>query len=235
MSEIEPAGQIAAPDARPPLRQTGRLVAWFCLVGALAAISYAGRIWGTETPDDVLYLWSTFVGALVQYGIMFLLVIAIAHGLDRRLLALRPPDNRWRAVRLAIVALVVIVAASAVLSQFLDAGDEQGLVPKGWDSSRALPFLANAAVVTLVAPFVEELLFRGLGYGLLTQFVLPVPAVLITGFSFGLAHGLVLGLPVLTIFGISLGWLRWRTGSVYPGMIIHCLFNASALVAAVAL
>ena len=166
---------------------------------------------------------------------MFLLVIAIAHGLDRRLLALRAPDDRWRAVRLAIVALVVIVAASAILSQFLDAGDEQGLVPKGWDSSRALPFLANAAVVTLVAPFVEELLFRGLGYGLLTQFVLPVPAVLITGFSFGLAHGLVLGLPVLTIFGISLGWLRWQTGSVYPGMIIHCLFNASALVAAVAL
>ena len=95
------------------------------------------------------------------------------------------------------MALLVIVAASAVLSQFLDAGDEQGLVPKSWDSSRALPFLANAAVVTLVAPFVEELLFRGLGFGLLAQFVLPVPAILITGVSFGLAHGLVLGLPVL--------------------------------------
>jgi membrane protease YdiL (CAAX protease family) len=138
-------------------------------------------------------------------------------------------------VRRATVALIVIVAASAVLSQFLDAGDEQGLVPKAWDSSRALPFLANAAVITLAAPFVEELLFRGLGYGLLTQFVLPLSAVLITGVSFGLAHGLVLGLPVLAIFGITLGWLRWQTGSVYPGMIVHCLFNTAALVAAVAL
>jgi membrane protease YdiL (CAAX protease family) len=238
MNEIEPAAPFASipdPAVTPPLRQTGRLVAWACLVGALASISYAGRIAGTATPDDVLYLWSTFVGALVQYGIMFVLVLAIAHGLDRRLLALRIPEDRWRAVRRAILALVIIVASSAILSQFLDAGDEQGLVPKGWDSSRAIPFLANAAVVTLVAPFVEELLFRGLGYGLLTQFVLPVPAVVITGFSFGLAHGLVLGLPVLTIFGITLGWLRWQTGSVYPGMIIHCLFNASALLAAVAL
>ena len=88
----------------------------------------------------------------------------------------------------------------------------------------------------LVAPFVEELLFRGLGYGLLTPVRRRrVPAILITGFAFGLAHGLVLGLPVLTIFGISLGWLRWQTGSVYPGMIVHCLFNAAALVAAVAL
>ena len=235
MSEMEPTGQIAPTAAEPRLRQTGRLVAWCSLVGTLAAISYAGRIAGSATPDDVLYLWSTFAAALIQYGIMLTLVLAIAHGLDRRLLALRVPEDRWRAVRRAVLALVVIVAASAILSQFLDAGDEQGLVPKGWDSSRALPFLANAAVVTLVAPFVEELLFRGLGYGLLIQFVLPVPAILITGFSFGLAHGLVLGLPVLSIFGITLGWLRSQTGSVYPGMIIHCLFNAAALLAAVAL
>ena len=84
-----------------------------------------------------------------------------------------------------------------------------------------------------VAPFVEELLFRGLGYGLLTPFVGPWPAILVTGVAFGLAHGLVLGLPVLSIFGITLGWLRWQTGSVYPGMVVHALFNAVALAAAV--
>ena len=96
---------------------------------------------------------------------------------------------------LALVALVVIVASAAALSPFLDAGDEQGLVPDGWDSSRAAPFLANAAVVVIAAPFVEELLYRGLGYGLLTPFLGPWPAILITGVAFGLAHGLVLGLP----------------------------------------
>ena len=108
-------------------------------------------------------------------------------------------------MRRALVALVVIIAATAMLSPFLDAGDEQGLVPKAWDSSRAAPFLANARGRRLVAPFVEELLFRGLGYGLLTPFVRPLPAILVTGVAFGLAHGLVLGLPVLSIFGITLG------------------------------
>jgi hypothetical protein len=203
------------------------------LVGLLAAASYGARLAGGETPDDVLYLWSTFVGAVIQYGIMLVLVLAIAHGFDRALLATEVPRQRWRAVRRALVALVVIIAATAALSPFLDAGDEQGLVPKAWDSSRALPFLANAAVVCLVAPFVEELLFRGLGYGLLTPFVRPWPAILVTGVAFGLAHGLVLGLPVLSIFGITLGWLRWQTGSVYPGMVVHALFNAAALAAAV--
>ena len=216
-------------------RQPGRLVAWSALVGVLIAVSYAGRLAGTDVPDDVLYLWSTFVGALVQYGIMLVLVLAIARGLDRPLLALEMPARRGRAVGRALVALVVIVASAAALSPFLDAGNEQGLVPDGWDSGRAAPFLANAAVVTLVAPFVEELLFRGLGYGLLTQFVGPLAAILVTGVAFGLAHGLVLGLPVLSIFGITLGWLRWQTGSVVPGMIIHAIFNGAALAAAVAM
>jgi membrane protease YdiL (CAAX protease family) len=234
MSESQPElPGLVVPE--PRLRQTGRLVAWCALVGSLAAISYAGRLSDAEVRDDVLYLWSTFVAGVIQYLIMFVLVLAIAHGLDRRLLALRLPAERWRAVGKAVIALVVIVVVSGILSQFLDAGDEQGLVPKAWDSGRAVPFIANALVVTLAAPFVEELLFRGLGYGLLIQFVGPLPAILITGVSFGLAHGLVLGLPVLSVFGITLGWLRWQTGSVYPGMIVHCLFNTAARLAAVAL
>jgi len=219
--------------AGPSGRQTGRLVAWGALAGILAAASYAARLLGPHTPGDVLYLWSTFVGALIQYGVMFVLILAIAHGLDRTLLALEIPVALGRALGRGIIALVVIVGATAALSPFLDAGGEQGLVPKSWDSSRAVPFLANAAVVCLVAPFVEELLFRGLGFGLLRQFIGPWPAILITGVAFGLAHGLVAGLPVLAIFGVTLGWLRWQTGSVYPGMIVHGLFNAMALVAAV--
>ena len=207
------SGAPAIPDRRWP----GRLAAWFALAGGLAAVAYLGRLAGGEPSDDVLYLWSTFIGAIVQYGVMLILILAIAHGLDRQLLALQVPERRLRAVGLAGGALVVIIVSAAVLSQFLDAGGEQGLVPKAWDSSRAAPFIANAAVVTI---------------GLLAPFVGPWPAVLATGVAFGLAHGLVLGLPVLAIFGITLGWLRWQTGSVYPGMIVHGLFNGAALVAA---
>ena len=129
----------------------------------------------------------------------------------------------------------MILAAAGLLGQVLDAGDEQGLVPDAWDGSRAVPFLANTLVVVLVAPFVEELLYRGLGMSLLFPFVGPLFSIAITGLAFGLAHGLVLGLPVLTIFGITLGWLRWKTDSVYPGMVVHGIFNGAALLAAVTL
>jgi membrane protease YdiL (CAAX protease family) len=222
---------VADTPANLPARPTGRLVAWVVLVLALAGLSYAGRyLLDGEEIKDPLYRWSTAVGALIQYGFMLILIVAIAHGLDRRLLGLRMPDRRRRAAGLAVAAFATIIVVSAILSQFLDAGDEQGLVPKSWDSTKAAPFIANAIVVAIVAPFVEELLYRGLGYGLLTQFISVIPAIVLTGLAFGLGHGLVLGLPVLAFFGITLAWLRWQTGSVYPGMVVHGTFNALALV-----
>jgi len=227
------SAEVVDTTADPPVRQTGRLIAWFAVVGSLAALSYASRLSGGETPDDVLYLWSTAIGALIQYAFMFGLILAIARGLDRRLLALERPERLGRAAALAAGAFTAIIIVSAILSRFLDAGDEQGLVPKSWDSSRAAPFIANALVVAIVAPFVEELLYRGLGYGLLTQFIPVLPTILITGLAFGLGHGLVLGLPVLAFFGITLAWLRSETDSVYPGMIVHGTFNGLALLVVV--
>jgi hypothetical protein len=58
-------------------------------------------------------------------------------------------------------------------------------------------------------------------------------AILATGVLFGLAHGLLIALPVLVVFGIAVAWVRFRTGSVYPGMILHGTFNGVALIASV--
>ena len=58
-------------------------------------------------------------------------------------------------------------------------------------------------------------------------------AIVATGLLFGLTHGLLIGLPVLAFFGIVVGWLRAKTDSVYPGMLLHATFNAVALLVAV--
>jgi hypothetical protein len=48
-----------------------------------------------------------------------------------------------------------------------------------------------------------------------------------------LAHGLLEGLPILIVFGSGLAFLRAQTDSVYPGMVVHGIFNAVALIVAV--
>lgn len=212
----------------------GRLIAWCGLVGALATLGYAARIADSGGPaNDVLYRWSTVIGGLVQYAVMLAIALVIGRPLERAFVGLQRPTSWGRAAALIVACLGAIVVAGAILGRFLKAGEEQGLVPDGWDASRAAPFLANFVVVALVAPVVEEYIFRGLGFGLVSAVSGPVVAIVVTGLAFGLAHGLVVALPVLALFGAILAWLRWQSDSLYPPMLLHAIFNAGALIAAV--
>lgn len=214
----------------------GKLVAWCALVVALAALSYTANFAESGDPDrDLLYKWSTAIGGAVQYGIILGVVVLIARGLGRGALGLVRPASWGRALGLGAAALVAVWVAAGILNPFLEAGEEQGLVPDGWDSSRAAPFAANFLVVAVAAPVVEELTYRGLGLAVVQSVLAPVWAVVVTGLVFGLAHGLVVALPILSIFGVILGWLRWKTNSLYPPIVLHAVFNAAALIAAVTL
>lgn len=223
---------VAGPEiVRRPTR--GRLVAWLIFVLALTALGYAGRIDGSEPPDDIAFRYGYALAALVQYAVMLGILLLIARGLPvRELFALRRPASWRRAAGFASIALVAIWIVGAALSPFLDATEEQGLVPDEFDSSRIGAFAAFFVVVAFVAPVVEELTYRGLGFALLAPYGVPV-AILVTGVLFGLAHGLLIALPVLTFFGIAVGWLRARTDSIYPPMLLHSTFNAAALVVSV--
>ena len=211
-----------------------RLVGWAILVTLLAALSYAANLADSgDPPDDLLYRWSSADGGLIQYAIILGVVLALSRGIAPATLGLVRPCSWGRAAGLVAAALVAIWVIGAVLNIFLEAGEEQGLVPDGWDPDRAAAFVANFVVVAGVAPVVEELTYRGLGFAAVRDTFGSGAAMVVTALAFGLAHGLVVALPVLTIFGLILAWLRSTTGSVYPTIALHALFNGIALVAAV--
>ena len=214
---------------------TARVVWWLVIVGALSAANYAVRFTGNSSASerDALYLYSSAIAGLIFYGVFFAFVYAVAAVDTEELFALRRPRSIGRAIGLGFAVIVAIYIVSAALSPFLNAGKEQGLTPTHWEPRHAGAYAANFVVIAIVAPIVEELTFRGVGYGLLEQYGRPL-AIVAVGILFGLAHGLVEALPVLATFGILLTWLRSRTDSVYPGMVVHALFNSIALVVAVA-
>jgi membrane protease YdiL (CAAX protease family) len=208
-----------------------RLVVWTGFVGLLVALAYAGRAESGKPDPNVLYQYGTAVAGLVSYLVMLAVVLALAGG-SRELLALDPPRAWGRSLGLGAAVFVGIMIVNAALNPILHAGEEQGLTPSGWDASRAGQYAANFAVVAVVGPIVEELTYRGLGVSLWARYG-RWAAVAVTALLFGLSHGLVDGLPILTAFGAGLAWLRLRTGSVYPGIVVHAAFNALALIVAV--
>jgi membrane protease YdiL (CAAX protease family) len=211
-----------------------RVGAWVALVGALAAIGYGSRA-GGETPDeDVLYRYDTAIGGIVIYLLLLVLVLWIARGLPRReVFVLQRPPSWGRALGLALAAYVIIFVGAGLLLWALDATEEQGLTPEEWDSSRAGAYAANFVAIAIVGPIVEELVYRGAGMTFFAGFG-TAAAVVVTAVAFGLGHGLLLALPALVFFGLVTGVLRARTRSIYPSTIVHCAFNATSLILAVA-
>jgi len=195
-------------------------------------VQYAGRAAGSAESEP-LYKWSFAVGTVIQEAIFLLIVLTIA-GFSAERLALRVPRRKARAAGLVVASIFLIQAFEFIYAALADPGNEQGLTPTQWQPSHAAQYVVNSILICTLVPFVEELTFRGLGYYLLRPWGAWF-AVGATGLLFGLSHGLVLSLPVLVIFGCGVGWLRMKTDSVYPGMVVHSTFNLIALVAAVTL
>ncbi len=213
-------------------RENAPLAAWLCVTAVLVAIGFAGATAeGAEDRRDVLFRYEFALGSVAVYGILVGLTWFFARwfGDARAALGLRRFPLRWLWITLCLTILAVLV--SAALEPLLRAGEEQGLAPREWRGDRAAAFAVNALVVVLVVPFAEELFFRGLGVRVL-GFLGGLAAVGGTALAFALAHGLLVALPALGFFGLALGWVRYRTASVWPGYIAHAAYNGVGILVA---
>jgi membrane protease YdiL (CAAX protease family) len=220
--------------SRPRPSRT-RLAFWALFVGLIAALNYYGRFAGGSgatrgTSQQEVYSYSTFAGGTILYAVWLGIVLLIV--VDRfDLLALQRPRRWGKALGLAAGVVVAIYLWEVVVSLIPlpeTPGQEQGITNVHWEPAHAGAFAANFVLFALIAPFVEELTFRGEGQSLL-RFLGRTPSILLVGLAFGLAHGLLEALLVLVPFGVALAWLRDRTNSVFPGMLVHAVFNATAL------
>jgi uncharacterized protein len=210
-----------------------RRTAWLWLVGVISALAWVGNLTANATPKDAVYKYSTGISELVLFGLILTIVLWIARGLPlRETFALRAPRSWGLAVGLGVSVFITIWIVSLALEPVLHPGREQGLTPSNWEPSHAGAFALNVVALAIVGPIVEELTFRGLGFRLFEPYG-QWTAILVIGVTFALWHGLLHALPVLFVFGAGLAYLRARTESVYPGMILHASFNALALVLAV--
>lgn len=72
---------------------------------------------------------------------------------------------------------------------------------------------------------VEEIAFRGIIQHRLESAVKPWWAIGTTAVLFSAAHFSFFSAPYLALLGVLLGWMKWRTGSLYPSMLLHFLHN----------
>ena len=89
--------------------------------------------------------------------------------------------------------------------------------------------LLALAVISVFGPIFEEFLFRGLVQSELCMVFPTGLSIFVSSIVFSLMHGLLFQ-SIFTFFcGLVMGWCFYRTGSILTSIIVHIVFNSSAL------
>ncbi|HEY2116255.1 MAG TPA: CPBP family intramembrane glutamic endopeptidase [Candidatus Angelobacter sp.] len=235
-SNAEPTG--ATVDLMDVLLVSAMAVFAFLVFGGIAAAIFlrAQHVHGgpvTRAMEDALaknafFIVSTqFVTYLAIVGFMVSLVWTRHRMSLSRAIQWNLPGRRLAVNALMIGAALAVVSdiGEVVFHRWIP--DSLPITEYFKDRPSALLL---AAFGILVAPVMEELLFRGFLYPALARWTGTFISVVVTASAFTLLHGAQLGYswaPLLLIFivGVALTVTRVVTRSVATGVIVHMTYN----------
>ena len=206
------------------------------LVGQFAALAFvvlwrSGEIFKVlETPfDGVLVTLFILIANPISIAILWI-AARLARADPAEYLALRWPTPRDAMIGIALLA--GFIALSDVLLYLSGRDLVTQFQLQSYTSATAegiLPAMLFAAIV--VAPAGEEVLFRGFlfrGFARTERAVWP--AIVVISLLWAALHIQYdwTGLLQIFLIGLLLGWVRWRSGSLWLTFVLHALFNLEA-------
>jgi membrane protease YdiL (CAAX protease family) len=211
------ANQLTQNDFRPISGWT--LLLFLAVLTVLAALA----VWLMRgQPFGLIRILALFYG--VALLAVFLAVLPMGRdGLPA--LGLRPAGWRY-AVFGALGTLALSVAVTSVGPE--PEGMKQ-VMELAQDPGKLLPSLLAFA---LLAPVVEELVFRGLLYGWIEGRWGSKVALVVSSLAFAAAHYEPAHILLVLPLGFLFGWLRRRTNSLAPSVVSHIINNGFAVLSA---
>ena len=219
------------------------LVPWIALSAVLNSLS-GGKSAPTRplTPHaDLVAAVITFVFSCIVEGALLIAPLYIANR------TLRSMPSHWRRALQALgfrgfrggatftwmaVLLLAILATDYLYGYAIQTfhlplqTNDQVLL--AYSKYAPLTTYATLIVAVFVAPICEEVFFRGFVFAGLLRGMPLVWAILFSTLIFAVAHFDVGSFAVLFIIGLALAFLRWRTKSILPGILLHMLNNGIA-------
>jgi membrane protease YdiL (CAAX protease family) len=120
-----------------------------------------------------------------------------------------------------ILLLVVNYGITRLILYYSDPADR----PESWLETAGLSTPAVFVLFCLMPAVTEEIAFRGLIQHWLHTVLAPWRAIILASALFAALHLSVITAPYLFLVGMLLGWLKWKTNSLYPSILIHMVHN----------
>ncbi len=144
---------------------------------------------------------------------------------------------KWILIGVGIAFLSRILTIAIVPVYILITGDatnpQQGLFEDLLGGS-TVQIVLFAAAIALLAPFAEEMFFRGMVFGWLRRWGFWLAAIVSAGL-FGAAHGVNFVFPASFALGLLNAYAYEKSGSLWPAVVSHMTFNGTSLIALLAL
>ena len=126
---------------------------------------------------------------------------------------------------LSIMLVFAAMFAFNVLAQELGLPDELSEVIKQVSNN-----VLGCITIAVLAPILEEVLFRGAIQGYLMRKYNPTVGIVVAALVFGLIHMNPIQIFYAFCLGLVFGWMYYRTRSLMPVIIGHVLNNSRAVV-----
>ena len=169
----------------------------------------------------------SLAGFMLFSGIIIYFILKNSMPSDQfnKLLAFPKTSEIWRLIGIVLALdLFVIMPIHVVVTTlvFPDAA-QQEVITMFDDASNSKIFLL-AFTISILTPFAEEFLFRGFILGALLKRYTVNQSIVISSIIFAIAHEPI---AMFLAFGGGLlyAWLRVKTGSIFPSMIAHAIWN----------
>lgn len=176
------------------------------------------------------------IGRVLAYGLVFAIVL---HKSKRTYRELFHEGRMSMSATLGLftVPVVLLVPGLLLFINVIEAGVVQ-MFPMGGTLSNPAEAYRQAGLgaiflVCIIAPVVEEMLFRGIILrGFLKQYP-PGTAIAHSAAVFGLAHLNVYQFVAALVIGLILGKMYERTRSILPGILLHMVYNTAVVVSSI--
>jgi hypothetical protein len=204
--------------------------------GIWQALLSASTTVDLKTLGDPLVVIASLALTLLVEGVLALVLIALLPWVSRLslgALGFRMPTGGDLIVAFLgslVMALVANGGASLIQSLLHSTQDQQAvaMLRQLHDPRLLTAFTVFACVL---APFMEETIFRVFLFNAVRRYWGFWPGALISGLCFGIAHGDPLAALPLALGGVILAFVYYRTNNAFASMVTHGLFNSYTILA----
>ena len=210
----------------PTYSQCWVMVFYICAVGGIGvglAIALAGIVLGFSIQD--LNPLVSYIAPMVP---VFAYILFKGNEAAAKALPAIPLSNfnPGKASPMAVVLLVAVsTVAAMIVTEPLSLVFPMPEAIKEVYKKMLSDTLWTTLSVAVAAPLIEEFLLRGVMMRGMLQYISPTKAILWSAFFFALIH---LNLSQATgafILGTFIGWIYYRTGSLWLAILIHFINN----------